>query len=525
MPVSRGASRMIRTLVLAGHGLWLCARTASAQSIPDPCDELRSWLARAGTASAREARLLDACLDDDTSARFSRLPGPWELRQRANAPRESVSVIQSLGYWGATWYNSERAAPAERSGVWSGRGVTAAGGAGVWGRLGALSYAARPQFFWTENRPYTPSKSRVPIGFQHPWLPGVIDAPFRLGPSSHSRFGAGPSWVRLDVGPFGAGVSNAEQSWGPAQLHPLVLGRETGFPHLFVESATPLNVGVGRVSSRWIMGRLARTAYAPGAPPEFRRGIVGMTGAFSPRGLGRLSIGGTRVFSYYENPAESRMTYALLPLSGLLKTASALNFESNQVGSIFASLAPTARLELYGEYFRDDHNWDLRDLIGEPDHSGAWVAGLTWRQRDTVRHHIRSLTLERVNARANHLRRVRQQLPPYTHHALIEGHTHQGFVLGSPVALGGGAISAVMEQRGAAAGWTVSAEFVHDAQDLDEGATWLGRTAGHFSLGFARELQRGSRWYTWDARVQPGLGDIPGANLRLTLSVDGLVSP
>lgn len=517
-------SRAARSGWLGALALFTLAGVAAGQETAEPCATLRGRLAAAGAATPREMRLLEACDDEARAAPLSRIPAFRAMLAQAQLTMESVSTVQSASYWGSLWYNSERAATTGRTGVWAGRGATAAASVGAWGRAGVLSYAARPIVFAAENRSFTPSKSREPIGFQNPWLPGVIDAPYRFGSSAFVRFDPGESYARIDAGPIAAGISNAAQSWGPAQAHPLVLGRETGFPHLFIESARPVSVGIGDLSSRWIMGRLGRTSYAPERSARANRGIVGITGAFSPRGLRGLSVGGTRLFTFYPNDSESAATYALLPISGLVKTASNESFESNQIGSVFARLAPSTTFELYGEFMRDDHNWDVRDLFGEPDHASGWVAGLTWRQRDTVRHRIRSFTLERANTRISHLSRVRPELPAYTHHVLVEGHTHRGLVLGSSAALGGGALSAIFDQRGAASGWTLVAEVVHDAQD-DEGGTWLGRPAGHFSFGLAREVIRGQRSWTWDARVQPGFGDIPGANFQLTLSADGLISP
>ena len=103
----------------------------------------------------------------------------------------------------------------------------------------------------------------------------------------------------------------------------------------------------------------------------------------------------------------------LLPFTGLLKasnpTGETSSKDYNQVASVFARVAPRgAGIEAYGELYREDHNVDFRDLVGEPDHQSAYTLGVrrAWLRADSV---LSAFTFEVQNSRVSHLVRVRER--------------------------------------------------------------------------------------------------------------------
>lgn len=421
--------------------------------------------------------------------------------------------------WGALWYNTGRAYSEGTGPVWTGRGLTVAASAGVAGRFGRVSYTARPIAFWSENAAYRPSRTVVPSGTRSPWF-AEIDLPYRFGTNPYGRLDAGESFVRVDVGRIGVGVSNQAQVWGPARLHPLLMsGNAGGFQHAFLESARGVPIGIGRVSGRWLAGKLSSSGYGPPHEGTTARTLVGAVATFTPRGLDGLELGGGRVFHMYESAVSYDITSLTLPISAILKNR--VHFdqdprrETNQLANAFFRIAPPgAGVELYGEFLRDDHNVDFRDLTAEPDHDAAYTLGLR-RMWPVNRSGVStSLTLERSNGRISHLVRARNQAPMYTHFYIVEGHTQRGLPLGDAALIGGGALTLVMERGGDETRWVGIAGVVQSAQNR-EGGTWNGTPSGSYTLGLQRRWKRGNEWRSAGAIILPSFGDVRGFDLQI----------
>lgn len=440
-------------------------------------------------------------------------------RRRARMERASS--------WSALWFNTQRAYNDGGGPVWRGRGLTFAASTGFTGRWGLVSYAFRPISFWTENRLYVPSRTIKPVGFQDPWLAGSIDLPYRFGQTGYGRIDVGESYLRIDTRFLAFGLSNASQVWGPARRYPLVLGNNAGgFPHVFLETGTPRPIGIGRVHARWVAGRLASSSFGPAHEGTSGRMGIGAVATFLPRSVDGLEIGATRFFHLYDSPIARDFESLTLPFSGLLKRGlrnpDAADFRQyNQVASVFARIAPQfSPVALHGEFYREDHSVDVRDLVGQPDHISAYLLGFvrTWLGKSGGKSRI--LTMEVANSRISHLERVRGQGAAYTHAPVFEGHTLRGMTLGSPAVPGGGAISAQFEQRSQQGSWSFLGEVVKRAQ-TSEGGTVDGVATGYCMIGFGRELQAGRQRWSSQIQLQPGFGDVPGTNILLLLRLSG----
>lgn len=427
--------------------------------------------------------------------------------------------------WSAIWFNSQRAYNDGAGPVWRGRGATFAASTGFTGRWTVVSYAFRPIGFWSANRPYGPSRTVQPQGFQDPWMAGVIDLPYRFGPKGYGRIDMGESYLRVDTRFLAVGLSNESQVWGPARRYPLVLGNNAGgFPHVFLETGTPRPVGIGRVHARWVAGRLASSSFGPAHLGTSTRMGIGAVGTFVPRGMDGLEVGATRFFHLYDSPVARDLESLSLPFSGLLKRGlrdpdAPGARQYNQVASIFMRIAPrNSPAELYSEFYREDHAWDARDLIGEPDHVSAYVIGMVRTWLDEPTGNGGTLTLEIANSRISHLARVRSQSPAYVHSPVFEGHTLRGRTLGSPAIPGGGALSAQYERRSRRASWSVLGEVARRAQNA-EGGTLNGLATGQYTIGLGREVQVGKRRWNAQALWQLGFGDLPGTNVSLVIGL------
>jgi hypothetical protein len=331
--------------------------------------------------------------------------------------------------------------------LWAGRGLTMAlqGGASV--RYGPLSLVVDPIVFRAENASF-PLQNNGRTGrmaFADGRYPTSIDLPQRFGSEPYQRFDWGQSTLRIDLPLVTAGVSTASQVWGPAHDFPLILGNNApGFPHAFLGTSSPVNVWVGSVHARLVWGVLHQSDYSPVVAPDTRRFMSGIVAVFVPRGVPGLEIGGSRFFHTAWPTDGLTARNFTKPLEGFLKVGlpdtgiiDGKSDADNQLASAFARwVLPHSGLEVYGEYAREDHNWDLRDLTLEPDHDSGYMLGVQRSIRlDSM--HILAIRAQVLNTRPSNLARVRNQTAFYRHFREQQGHTEIGQVLGSPAAYGG----------------------------------------------------------------------------------------
>jgi hypothetical protein len=174
-----------------------------------------------------------------------------------------------------------------------------------------------------------------------------------------------------------------------------------------------------------------------------------------PRGVDGLEIGGARffhtgwgangpTFSDFTRPLETvfkRGLKAEPPLPGSPET---VDVRQNQLASAFARWAlPGAGFEVYGEFGREDHSANLRDLLSEPDHGGASrMLGFRkmWRSGYALR-------AEAINFQTPTIGKYRSEGSVYLQSVLRQGHTQRGQVLGADVGIGSGAGSTIALDR------------------------------------------------------------------------------
>jgi hypothetical protein len=382
---------------------------------------------------------------------------PWAIR--GFSPREvgRLAPADSAHAWagrysfaldsarGARWVrpqvqaiaNSTMPYGANDGPIWAGRGLTLAADGGVAFERGAFSLTLDPMVFVAQNAAFDLEDTGAdgPLRYADPVTPLGIDLPQRFGDGAYARVDPGQSTLRVDAGIVAAGVSTANQHWGPAADLPLILGHNAGgFVHAFAGSARPVNVGIGRLHGRVVWGRLDQSAYTVNVEP--RRFMSGAVAVFTPRGIPTLEVGATRFFNTSWPADGLDASNFLKPLEGFLKNNLGGGEVDggdldNQLASVFFRwYHPRSGVEAYGEYAREDHNADLRDLLLEPDHNSGYTLGArrVWARADGS---LVSLRGELMNARISHLALVRPQVPFYTHFAARQGHTQRGQLLGA----------------------------------------------------------------------------------------------
>jgi hypothetical protein len=425
---------------------------------------------------------------------------PVESRAHAFGPlRMKVLPIESQAIYNSAFPYGFNDGP-----IWAGKGLTAAVSGGAAGAIGPLSFQLEPMVFDAQNSSFALAPGTTAQQPVSGYYGGSIDLPQRFGDKAYKRFDLGQSTVRLDVGLLDAQLSTADQWWGPALDSPLILGdNAAGYLHGSVGTARPVNIGIGHVYGQVVWGRLEQSQYSPTRGPDSLRFMSGFAAVLVPRGIPGLELGVTRFF-HSEWPTNG-LGHAPFgrPFEGILKTSlETVNNPSgtdpdNQLASVFARWAfPGSGVEVYGEYGREDHNVDLRDLWEEPDHDAGYTLGLqrAWRRSHGAVIAIRG---EVLNTRLSALNQGRTQAPWYLHTIFTQGHTELGQLLAAPGGFGGGGSTVALDSYSSTGRWTLSWDRTMRAERRgNDGSPNPGGADVLHALGLDREVRRGRVSYS-----------------------------
>jgi hypothetical protein len=399
------------------------------------------------------------------------LKSPWAARLRdfpQPAPRAQFKLLPmtaSVRFNSAFPYGSNDAA------IWAGRGATVAVEGGIFARAGILSLRLAPILFRAQNAPFSLAPSSLPCGCGDPQYGTEVDRPQRFGSHAYQRLDPGQSEIRVDAFGMTAGFSTANEGWGPSREYPFILGNNApGFAHFFAGTGTPFPVLIGRAHIRVIYGRLDESEFSVVNGSKFYQSRIdigrlrfgsGAIASFEPRGIDGLEIGAARFFHSIWPKSGIPPSYLRKPLQTFLKAHLSPTFDAqisgtdNQEASLFARWSfLKSGLEVYGEYGKEDHSYDLRDFVQEPDHQRSYSLGLTKvLQRRPSSFDV--LQADLINFQAPTLLRTgRGEGSIYLHTFLRQGHTNRGQLLGADVGVGAAAGSTISWNRYTPAGRT-----------------------------------------------------------------------
>ncbi|MQA92716.1 MAG: hypothetical protein GEU90_21245 [Gemmatimonas sp.] len=384
---------------------------------------------------------------------------PWAGRYDFLEAGRAVAAIHIVRPRVEGTYNSSMPYGANDGPAWSGRGFSSQAAGGFAAYVGPISLTVAPVAFNATNDGFA-LQSNGQTGdpaFRDPRRPLSIDLPQRFGDEAYARVDPGNSTLRLDIPILAAGVSTADQHWGPAREYPLLLGNNAGgFPHAFIGTSAPVNVWIGRLHARLLGGRLDQSDFSPVESGEDRRFASGLIMTFSPRGVDGLELGFGRFYHIPWPEGGPGAAEIFRPFERILKVGipEADDRPENQIAGIFARwVLPSSGFEVYGEFVREDHAWDLRHLLLEMNDLSGYAVGFAkaWSMEGG-----RTMALLRGEAmNTENTRRGRlfngggQIIPLYTHSKVGQGHTQRGQLLIPAAAYGGG-------------GAVVGADYLHN---------------------------------------------------------------
>lgn len=437
-------------------------------------------------------RELDRLIPQDTAH-------PW--RHRFNAAAHSIYGIRYdfVRPTAAFRYNTGFAYGTNDGPVWAGRGLTSSIQLGISARFGPASLTLAPMAFRAENQEFfiLPTTLTGNAAFSNA-LFGSVDTPQRFGDSPYSQMDPGQSTFRVDLPIVTAGVSTANLGWGPGTEYPLLLGNNAaGFPHAFVGSSEPLNIFIARIHGAVMWGRLSQSKfstvtgpldYTSRAEPGRRRFATGLVVVAQPRGITGLEVGGARFVhsiwprsgiprSYVSKAFQSFLKLGLPPDTiddpRFPPEVTSRGIADNQLAEVFMRwVLPHSGFEISGEYGREDHSVDTRDIEQEPDHSRFYNFGVR-KVFAVTPSSMTAARFELINFQLPSLSRYRGEGEIYVHGLLRQGHTNRGQLLGAAVGVGAAAGSTLAVDHYTPTGrWTIS--WVRDLRQEADNYVTLG---------------------------------------------------
>jgi hypothetical protein len=409
-------------------------------------------------------------------------PGVWSIRPLSPAQQDKLMPSDSLHPWGQRYdftnpkgtgltyefvrpttgmiANTSYPFGGNDGPIWAGKGVTAWAQAGVLLRWGPVSASIAPMAFRAANSDFDlmDNDENGVLSYGDGQFPTEIDRPQRFGVGAYSRADLGESTLRIDGAGLTAGISTASQWWGPTLEFPYVLGNNAGgFPHVFLGTSRPLNIGIGTGHGQVQYGYLYQSPFSAVTGKDYfesfespgrTRFMAGIIGVMTIRGVPGLEFGGGRFFHTPKDSSGITSDDLSLPWQNLLKSRLPVESDTavvgdirsilqNQLASVFIRWAPPrSGLEFYSEYGREDFSADVRDFMLEPDHSSVLNVG--FRKAWLRGRNMNALRGEFYNYEAPSSGRTRGEGLIYIHQPLRQGHTYRGQLLGANVGVGSG---------------------------------------------------------------------------------------
>lgn len=332
-------------------------------------------------------------------------------------------------------YNSAHPYGWNDGGMIPARGYQTMISGGFFTRLGPLTIQLRPEYVYAQNRDF----EVLDI------YKGAPDILSKFGKGAYSRAAWGQSSVRLNFRSLSFGISNENLWWGPGKRSALLMSNHApGFKHLTFNTLRPIRTPAGSFEFQVIAGKLEGSGYSylerDTAYSDWRY-LSAFVLSYQPRWVPGLFLGLTRGFQSYRKDIKKTGDYIpfLTPYQKSRRSVFEETFGRDQLTSVYSRwLFTKAHAEVYFEYGVNDNAYNFRDFIGSPEHSRAYLFGLTKLSglKSRKGEYIRT-NLEFTQMSQSIDRLVRDAGPWYFHSQILQGYTHKGEVLGAGIGPGG----------------------------------------------------------------------------------------
>lgn len=309
---------------------------------------------------------------------------------------------------------------------------------GVFLKAGPLTIQALPEFIYASNPPYLKGNEIISSERYTQFISGA-DLPDYFETENYSTFGIGQSSIRLNFGSISLGISNENLWWGPGRKNSILMSNSSrGFKHATLNTLKPVQSPIGSFEGQIISGRLENSNSPLNSTknPDWRY-LSGMVINYQPRWVPGLFLGLTRVFQAYNTDVNSFGDYFPLLQSFEKKKTSEDAKNRDQLTSMFARYVfRKANAEIYAEFGRNDHSFDIRDFAQEPQHSRAYLFGFQ-KIVSQPSGDQKFLISAEVTQLSQPLSRMLRSAGTWYVHSINQGYTNGGEVIGAGSGPGG----------------------------------------------------------------------------------------
>jgi hypothetical protein len=334
-------------------------------------------------------------------------------------------------------------------GTWQGKGLTqrfSAGANVTWGileiQLAPVGYMSQNQAVDTLNLTMFSSGARSYIRGRT----NEIDLPARISTQPIYRVLPGQSFVRLNLWRVSVGASTENHWWGPGVRNSIMLGHEApGFRHAYLKTNRPIPIGIGTVEGTYLGGVLDDTDINKAVRNGEWVYFNGIHASFNPVFFPGLHVGLTRTFIINGSDLKTWSDYTpiMQPFDksklGAGTDGGGSQPDDQRASVFFSWTMNEGGFRVYGEFAKEDHNADLRDIIGEPEHNRAYQFGV--QKRGVLGQWKTETGVEITHLTMSNTLQTRSSGMWYVHSKVHQGYTHQGQVLGAGIGPGSNSLT------------------------------------------------------------------------------------
>jgi hypothetical protein len=335
---------------------------------------------------------------------------------------------------------------------------------GFYAKYGCLSLQFYPELVYAENRDFQGFSDKLPDKvwqiYNSQFL-SRIDLPEQFGNNPYKKALWGQSSIRLTFGAISFGLSNENLWWGPGIQNALLMTNSAaGFKHLTLNTVRPLRTRIGSIEGQIIAGRLDQSGFPNIDPqriiqhktiynpkPDDWRYLNGIVFSYQPKWIPGLFLGLTRSYIIYSKDLGTGIEDYLPIISPIAKKADGGKAEDaiprDQLASVFIRwVAKESHQEIYFEYGREDHSYDLRDLILEPSNANAYIFGyskliaIKKNKNEFIQVNVEITQLEQNLSTFFRMSTSGGGPGWYHHYKVKDGYTQQGQYLGAGIGSG-----------------------------------------------------------------------------------------
>ncbi len=335
------------------------------------------------------------------------------------------------------------------------RGYQTQFSAGFSAKIGPLSIQLRPEYVFADNTDFQTLTEAPNETYTKPVIANYynkIDLPDRFGDGNYEKLSWGQSSVRLSAGPVSVGLSNENLWWGPGVRNSLLMSNNaSGFKHFSLNTTRPIKTYIGSFEAQVVSGRLEQSGVIVSTSKQYKvkpidwRYFSGIVLTYQPKLFPGLYLGLDRVYTINRgNMGRGFKDY--FPIFGALPKDAYVNPDNtnsedtadrDQMLSFFARyVLPESEAEVYFEWGRNDHAYDTRDAVVEPEHSRAYVVGFRKLVPLKSTDAFIQLGIEFTQMQKGTTRETRDTPSWYIHSQVQDGYTNNGQILGAGIGPG-----------------------------------------------------------------------------------------